>query len=176
MAFSFLKLGFQVAPTSIRRLLAQARLGPAPRRSGPSRREFLRAQAASIVACDFFTVESVLLRRYYALFFIAHGSQCFAIVPYMAPVPGGGAERFVNMAGQNGRRAQGTLAQDAAHTAPRTGRRAHILSTGLTVSSSTQASREESARLRSKSSSKPARLITSAFRPASVRCGVRRQQ
>src|SRR5579864_9196725 len=61
------KLGFQVSPTSIRRLLAQAKLEPAPRRAGPSWREFLRAQAASIVACDFFTVESVLLRRYYAL-------------------------------------------------------------------------------------------------------------
>jgi hypothetical protein len=35
----------------------------------------LRAQAASIVACDFFTVEGVFLRRYYALFFIAHGSR-----------------------------------------------------------------------------------------------------
>jgi transposase InsO family protein len=70
-----LKLGFRVAPTSIRRLLVQAKLGPAPRRGGPSWREFLRAQAASIVACDFFTVESVCLRRYYALFFIAHGSR-----------------------------------------------------------------------------------------------------
>ena len=69
------KLGFRVSPTSIRRLLAQARLEPAPRRAGPSWREFLRAQAASIVACDFFTVESVCLRRYYALFFIAHGSR-----------------------------------------------------------------------------------------------------
>jgi putative transposase len=69
------KLGFQVSPTSIRRLLAQAKLEPAPRRSGPSWREFLRAQGASIVACDFFTVESVFLRRYYALFFIAHGSR-----------------------------------------------------------------------------------------------------
>jgi transposase InsO family protein len=69
------KLGLRVSPTSIRRLLAQARLGPAPRRSGPSWREFLRAQAANIVACDFFTVESVFLRRYYALFFIAHGSR-----------------------------------------------------------------------------------------------------
>ncbi len=48
---------------------------PAPRRGGPSWREFLRAQAASIVACDFFTVESVCLRRYYALFFIAHASR-----------------------------------------------------------------------------------------------------
>ena len=35
----------------------------------------MHAQAASIVACDFFTVESLFLRRYYALFFIAHGSR-----------------------------------------------------------------------------------------------------
>jgi putative transposase len=69
------KLGFRVSPTSIRRLLASARLEPAPRRSGPSWREFLHTQAASIVACDFFTVESAFLRRYYALFFIAHSSR-----------------------------------------------------------------------------------------------------
>jgi putative transposase len=69
------KLGLRVSPTSIRRLLAGAGLGPAPRRSGPSWREFLRAQAASMVACDFFTVESVFLRRYYALFFIGHASR-----------------------------------------------------------------------------------------------------
>jgi putative transposase len=62
------KLGFRVSPTSIRRLLARARLEPAPRRAGPSWREFLKAQAAGIVACDFFTVESVFLRRYYVLF------------------------------------------------------------------------------------------------------------
>lgn len=37
--------------------LARARgLGPASRRSGPSWREFLRAQAATMLACDFFTV------------------------------------------------------------------------------------------------------------------------
>jgi hypothetical protein len=35
----------------------------------------LHAQAASIVAYDFFTVESLFLRRYYALFFIAHGDR-----------------------------------------------------------------------------------------------------
>ena len=69
------KLGLQASPTSIRRLLARAQLRPAPRRSGPSWREFLHAQAASIVACDFFTVESVLLRRYYVLFFIEHGTR-----------------------------------------------------------------------------------------------------
>ena len=69
------KLGLEVSPTSIRRLLARAGLDPAPRRQGPNWREFLRAQAASIVACDFFTIESVFLRRYYALFFIAHSSR-----------------------------------------------------------------------------------------------------
>jgi transposase InsO family protein len=66
------KLGLQASPTSIRRLLAQARLHPAPRQAGPSWREFLHQQAASIVACDFFTVESVFLRRFYVLFFIEH--------------------------------------------------------------------------------------------------------
>jgi hypothetical protein len=55
---------------TVRRLLAHAGLGPAPRRSGPSWRVFLRAQAASIVACDFFTVDTALLRRYCVLFFI----------------------------------------------------------------------------------------------------------
>ncbi len=69
------KFGFWVSPTSIRRLLASAKLEPAPRRAGPSWRDFLHAQAASIVGCDFFTVESAFLRRYYALFFIAHGSR-----------------------------------------------------------------------------------------------------
>jgi transposase InsO family protein len=64
-----------VSPSTVRRLLARAGLGPAPRRSGPSWREFLRAQASSIVACDFFTVESLLLRRYYVLFFIAHARR-----------------------------------------------------------------------------------------------------
>jgi transposase InsO family protein len=59
------KLGLSVSPSTVRRLL-----GPAPRRSGPSWRDFLRAQAASIVACDFFTVETAFLRCYYVLFFI----------------------------------------------------------------------------------------------------------
>ncbi len=57
------KLGLSVSPSTVRRLLARAGLGPAPRRSGPSWREFLRAQAASVVASDFFTVETALLRR-----------------------------------------------------------------------------------------------------------------
>src|SRR5262249_24699031 len=69
------KLGFRVSPTSSRRLLARAGLEPPPRRSGPSWREFLRTQAATIVACDFFTIETVLLRHFYVFFFIAHGNR-----------------------------------------------------------------------------------------------------
>jgi putative transposase len=64
-----------VSPTSVRRLLARAKLMPPPRRAGPSWREFLRAQAAGIVACDFFTVESAFLRRYYVLFFSGRASR-----------------------------------------------------------------------------------------------------
>jgi putative transposase len=82
------KLGLRVSPTTVRRLLARAGLGPAPRRSGPSWREFVRAQAASIVACDFFTVESVLLRRYYVLFFITHESRCVWLAGCSTNPPG----------------------------------------------------------------------------------------
>jgi len=48
---------------------------PAQRRRWPSWREFLRQQAASVLACDFFTVETITLRRYYVLFFIELGSR-----------------------------------------------------------------------------------------------------
>jgi len=68
------KLGFVVFATSIRRLLSGARLEPAPR-GGPNWREFLRSQAASMIACDFLTVETILLRRFYVLFFIAHADR-----------------------------------------------------------------------------------------------------
>jgi transposase InsO family protein len=69
------KLGIGVGATTIRTLLRQHGLGPAPRRHGPSWAEFLRAQAQGIVACDFFTVETVWLRKLYVLFWIEHGSR-----------------------------------------------------------------------------------------------------
>ena len=70
IAGELLKLGMPVSPSTVRRLLLAAGLKPAPRRSGPSWREFLRQQAASMLACDFFTVETISLRRFYVLFFI----------------------------------------------------------------------------------------------------------
>jgi len=69
------KLGFRAGATTIRTLLRQHRLGPAPRRNGPSWAEFLRAQAQGILACDFFTVETVWQRTLYVLFWIEHGSR-----------------------------------------------------------------------------------------------------
>jgi putative transposase len=64
------KLGLRVSPSTVLRLLLGAGLEPLLRRSGPSWRDFLRQQAASVVACDFFTVETISLRRFYVLFFI----------------------------------------------------------------------------------------------------------
>lgn len=57
------------------RLLSSAGLKPAPRRQAVSWAAFLRRQATSLVACDFFTVETVMLRRLYVLFFIELGSR-----------------------------------------------------------------------------------------------------
>lgn len=64
------KLGVTVSATSVRNILHRLRLGPAPRRGGPSWAEFLRAQAAGMLACDLFTAETIGLTRLYVLFFI----------------------------------------------------------------------------------------------------------
>ena len=64
------KLGVTVSATSIRTILRRQRVGPAPRRGGPTWAQFLRAQAGGVLACDFLTVETVGLSRLYVLFVI----------------------------------------------------------------------------------------------------------
>jgi hypothetical protein len=64
------KLGVTVSATTVRNVLRRHRLGPAPRRSGPSWSQFRRSQAAGTLACDFFHVDTVMLRRAYVLFFL----------------------------------------------------------------------------------------------------------
>ncbi len=69
------KLGVTVAPSTVWEILRSAGIDPAPRRSGPTWRQFLTAQAAGILAVDFLHVDTVLLKRLYVLVFIEHGTR-----------------------------------------------------------------------------------------------------
>jgi putative transposase len=83
------KLGLHVSQSTVRRLFVAAGLKPAPRRSGPTWREFLQRQAASMIACDFFTVETISLRRFYVLFFIELESRYVHLAGCTASPNGG---------------------------------------------------------------------------------------
>ena len=63
-------LGVPLAPSSVWVILRRHNIDPSPMRTGPSWKEFLRNQASSMLACDFFTVDTVLVKRLYVLFFI----------------------------------------------------------------------------------------------------------
>jgi putative transposase len=65
-----LRLGVRVSATAVRTTLRRHGLDPAPRRQSSTWTVFLRQQAAGIVACDFFTADSIWLQRLYVLFFI----------------------------------------------------------------------------------------------------------
>ena len=60
-------LGIDLAPASVWNFLQRHGIEPSPERTGPTWGEFLRAQATTMLACDFFTVDTVLLRRLYVL-------------------------------------------------------------------------------------------------------------
>jgi putative transposase len=68
-------LGHQIAASTVWTILKKAGLDPAPRRSGPTWRQFLAAQAHAILAVDFAHVDTVFLRRLYLLVVIEHGTR-----------------------------------------------------------------------------------------------------
>jgi putative transposase len=68
-------LGHKLSAATVWNILTRAGLDPAPRRTGPTWREFCRAQAQSMLACDFFHVDTVWLRRVYVFFAIEVGTR-----------------------------------------------------------------------------------------------------
>ena len=68
-------LGHKLAASTVWQILKEAGIDPAPTRSWQTWRAFLGAQAKTILATDFFHVDTVFLRRLYVLFFIEHGTR-----------------------------------------------------------------------------------------------------
>jgi hypothetical protein len=69
------RLGYRIAASTVWEILQAADVDPAPRRAGPTWRQFLAAQAHAINACDFLGVETVLLKRLTVLVFIEYGTR-----------------------------------------------------------------------------------------------------
>jgi transposase InsO family protein len=69
------RLGHTIAASTVWQILHDAGIDPAPRRSGPTWKQFLTAQAHGIIAADFIHIDTVLLRRLYALVVIEHRTR-----------------------------------------------------------------------------------------------------
>jgi transposase InsO family protein len=68
-------LGYRIGASTVWKILNHAGIDPSTRRAGPSWTEFLRAQAHAILACDFFHLDTITLRRLYAFFVIEHATR-----------------------------------------------------------------------------------------------------
>jgi hypothetical protein len=108
-----LRLGVRVSATAIRTTLRRHGLDPAPRPPATTWRAFLRQQAAGIVACDFFTVDTVWLRRLYVLFFIELDTRRVHLAGVTANPNGAWvaqqARNLLLVLGEQGRRARFVL-------------------------------------------------------------------
>jgi transposase InsO family protein len=69
------RLGHRIAASTVWQILHDAGIDPAPRRSGPSWRQFLTVQAQAVLAVDVVHVDTIFLRRIYALIAVEHGSR-----------------------------------------------------------------------------------------------------
>jgi putative transposase len=73
-------LGYRVGASTVWSILQAHGLDPAPRRSGPTWQQFLKAQADGIVACDLFHLETITLRRLYVFFTVEHATRRIRIL------------------------------------------------------------------------------------------------
>ncbi|HEY2763297.1 MAG TPA: integrase, partial [Pseudonocardiaceae bacterium] len=70
-----IRLGHRIAASTVWQILHDTGIDPAPRRSGPTRRQFLTAQAQAVPAVDFVHIDTALLTRLSALITVEHGSR-----------------------------------------------------------------------------------------------------
>ena len=82
------RLGFELGASTVWAILKCAGVDPAPKRSALTWRQFLQAQAASVLAVDFFTVDTVFLRRLYVLFVIEVATRRVRVLG-VTPQPAG---------------------------------------------------------------------------------------
>jgi len=83
------RLGHPIAASTVWQILHDAGIGPASRRTGPTWKQLLTAQARGILAVDFVHVDTVLLRRVYALIVIEHGTRRVRLAGITAHPDGG---------------------------------------------------------------------------------------
>jgi transposase InsO family protein len=99
------RLGHRIGATTVWEILTAAGLDPAPRRSGPTWREFLTAQAEGVLACDFVHIDLVDLRRVYALVFLEHGTRRLYVAGVTAhPTASWTVQQARNLAAELGER------------------------------------------------------------------------
>ena len=100
-------LGHRVAASTVWTILKTAGLDPAPRRTGPTWRQFLTAQAHAILAVDFAHVDTVFLRRLYLLVVIEHGTAGCTSVARRSACTRRRCSRWPRRSGQAGHRMSG---------------------------------------------------------------------
>jgi hypothetical protein len=101
------RLGHPIGATTVWEILTAAGVDPAPRRNGPTWREFLTAQAEGVIACDFVHLDLVDLRRVYALVFLEHGTRRLHVAGVTGhPTASWTVQQARNLAAELGARAE----------------------------------------------------------------------